>query len=75
MKKALYLAVLMAAIVAGVAPTPAAADDAKGDIKGDRVIKPSHVKKTKQDRPAAKDTASQTDYYIRAREIQMKISM
>jgi uncharacterized membrane protein len=74
MKKALYLA-LAAAIAAGTAPTPAAADDAKGGMKSERVIKPSHVKKSKQDRPAAKDTASQTDYYTRAREIQMKISM
>ncbi|HEY1309595.1 MAG TPA: hypothetical protein VGF02_01500 [Pseudolabrys sp.] len=71
MKKTLHLAILAAAIAAGVALTPAAADDAKSD----RVIKPSHMKKSKQNRPAVKDTANQTDYYIRAREIQMKISM
>ncbi|HZL40622.1 MAG TPA: hypothetical protein VFC45_10145 [Pseudolabrys sp.] len=71
MKKALFSAALAAAIAAGAITTTAVADDAKSD----RVVKSSHVKKSKQDRPAVKDTASQTDYYIRARETQMKISM
>jgi uncharacterized membrane protein len=71
MKKALFSAVLAAAIAAGAAMAPAVADDAKSD----RVIKSSHVKKSKQDRPAVKDTASEADYYIRAQDIQMKISM
>lgn len=67
MKKALFSAALAAAIAAGAITA--------GDAKSDRVIKSSHVKKSKQGRPAVKDTASQTDYYIRARETQMKISM
>jgi len=71
MKKALFSLVLAAMIAAGAITAPAVA----GDAKSDRVIKSSHVKKSKQDRTAVKDTASQTDYYIRARETQMKISM
>jgi uncharacterized membrane protein len=71
MKKALFPAVLAAAIAASPTVNTAAA----GDVKSGRVVESTHMKKSKQDRPAVKDTESQTDYYIRARELQMKISM
>ncbi len=71
MKKALYSAILAATIAAAAITAPAVA----GDTKSYRVIRSSHLTKSKQDRSSVKDTTSQTDYYIRARETQMKISM
>jgi len=70
MKTVLYSTFLAAAIVTGVALTPALASEAKNE----RAVKTSHIKKIKRNAPAAKITPAD-DLYTKARELQMKISM
>jgi hypothetical protein len=68
MRKALFSAVLAAAIGAGMAP--ASADD-----MGKDKIKSSTLKKVKKDPPSVKNNVTPDDYYTSSREMQMKISM
>jgi hypothetical protein len=70
MKTVLYSTVLAAAILTGVTLAPALASEAKNE----RAMKTSHIKKIKQNAPAAKSTPAD-ELYTRRRELQMKISM
>jgi hypothetical protein len=70
MKKALYSAILIAAIAAGAALTPAAAEGTSKDK-----VKSYHLKRVKNDPAEVKNNAIKDDYYTSAREMQMKISM
>jgi len=70
MKTVLCSTVLAAAIVTGVALTPALASEAKSE----HAVKTSHIKKIKRNAPAAKSPPAD-DLYTKARELQMKISM
>ncbi|MGH6683874.1 MAG: hypothetical protein ACRECA_08140 [Pseudolabrys sp.] len=71
MKKVAYSVVLVVTIAAGVAMAPAFA----GEARNDPVMKSSDFKKSRQIRPTVKRTTTEADYYTRAREMQMKISM
>ncbi len=82
MKKPLFSAVMAVVFAAGAAMAPACADgtsagqsDKAGRIEHKTKIKPVHVKKRRPDAPAVINHAVQEDYYTKARELQMKISM
>jgi hypothetical protein len=82
MKKALFSAVLAAAIVAGVGIAPAIADDlskarmtTSDKIDHNDKIKWSRVKRNKTRVPPVKNDAYQEDYYTSSREQMIKSAM